>query len=206
MPAGKGCLVWRVNYILLTSELHSPDFSLSFLLQTDASDRELGAVLSQEIEGEEWPVLYISRKLSKRETKYNTIEKECLAIWWAVVTFRYYLLVREFTLCSDHAPLQWLHHMKDTNVRITRWYLALQPFKFQVVHRPGVHMAVADFLSRNGGGGGGLQAGLIDRLQNYTGIQGQAFRWFRSYLSDLYHFVHLNGESSQLSPVKYGVP
>ncbi len=47
---------------------------------------------------------------------------------------------------------------------------------------------------------------LIDRLQNYTGIQGQALRWFRSYLSDIYHFVYLNGESSQLSPVKYGVP
>ncbi len=46
---------------------------------------------------------------------------------------------------------------------------------------------------------------LIDRLQNYTGIQGQALRWFR-YLSDRYHFVYLNGEASQLSPVKYGVP
>ncbi len=44
---------------------------------------------------------------------------------------------------------------------------------------------------------------LIDRLQNYTGIQGEALRWFRSYLSDHYHFVYLKGESSQLSPVKY---
>ncbi len=47
---------------------------------------------------------------------------------------------------------------------------------------------------------------LIDRLQNYTGIQGQALRWFRSYLSNYYHFVYLNGESFKLSPVKYGVP
>ncbi len=133
--------------------LHSPDFSLPFLLQTDASDRGLGAVLTQEIRGEERPVLYISRKLSKRETMYSTIEKECLAIRWAVLTLRYYLLGREFTLCSDHAPLQWLHRMKDTNARITRWYLALQPFKFKVIHRPGTQMTVADFLSRNGGGG-----------------------------------------------------
>ncbi len=44
---------------------------------------------------------------------------------------------------------------------------------------------------------------LMDRLQNYTGIQGQGLRWFRS---DRYHFVYLNGEASQLSPVKYGVP
>ncbi len=40
---------------------------------------------------------------------------------------------------------------------------------------------------------------LIDRLQNYTGIQGQALRWFRSYLSDRYHFVYLNGESSLIT-------
>ncbi len=46
---------------------------------------------------------------------------------------------------------------------------------------------------------------LIDRLQNYTGIQEQDW-WFVSYLSKCYHFVYLNGESSQLSPVKYGVP
>ncbi len=47
---------------------------------------------------------------------------------------------------------------------------------------------------------------LIDRLQNYTGIQGQALRWFGFYLSDRYHFIYLNRESSHLSPVKYGVP
>ncbi len=137
--------------------LHSPNFDLPFLLQTDASDRGLGAVLAQVVGGEERPVLYLSRKLSKRETRYSTVEKECLAIHWAVLTLRYYLLGREFTLCSDHAPLQWLHRMKDTNARITRWYLALQPFKFKVVHRPGVQMAVADFLSRNGGGGVGCR-------------------------------------------------
>ncbi len=47
---------------------------------------------------------------------------------------------------------------------------------------------------------------FIDRLQNYTGIQGQALRWFRSYLSNHYNFVYLNGEASQLSTVKYRVP
>ncbi len=113
----------------------------------------LGAVLSQVVGGEERPVLYLSRKLSNRETRYSTIEMECVAICWAVLTLCYYLLGREFTLCSDHVPLQWLHRMKDTNARITRWYLDLQPFKFKVVHRPGAQMAVADFLSRNGGGG-----------------------------------------------------
>ncbi len=76
--------------------LHSPDFFLPFLLQTDTSDRGLGAVLSQEIEGEERPVLYISGKLSKRETMYSTIEKECLAIWIYQCII---LLLSEFVHC-----------------------------------------------------------------------------------------------------------
>ncbi|TKS64962.1 Retrovirus-related Pol polyprotein from transposon 412 [Collichthys lucidus] len=125
------------------------------LERTDASGRGLGAVLSQQVRGVDRPVLYISRKLSEREARYSTVERECLAIRWAVGALRYYLLGRPFTLCSDHAPLQWLHRMKDANARITRWYLALQPFKFTVVHRPGAQMAVADFLSRSLGEAGG---------------------------------------------------
>ena len=140
--------------------LYTPNFSLPFVLQTDASNRGLGAVLSQEVEGVDRPVLYISRKLAQREVSYSTVEKECLAIRWAVGALRYYLLGRAFTLWSDHAPLQWLHRMKDTNSRITRWYLALQPYQFRVVHRPGNRMVVADFLSRSAeGGGSGLAAG-----------------------------------------------
>ncbi len=111
---------------------------------------------------------------------YSTIEKECLAIRWAVLTLRYYLLGREFTLCSDHAPLQWLHRMKDTNARITRWYLALQPFKFKVIHRPGAQMAVADFLSRNGGGGAaGRRAPGLSRA---VGVCGEG-AWFSGVCS-----------------------
>ncbi|KAK5862983.1 hypothetical protein PBY51_000047 [Eleginops maclovinus] len=143
--------------------LFTPNFSLPFVLQTDASNSGVGAVLSQQVEGVDRPVLYISRKLAQREVNYSTVEKECLAIRWAVGALRYYLLGRPFTLYSDHAPLQWLHRMKDANARITRWYLALQPFNFKVIHRPGNRMVVADFLSRSaeGGGGGRLSAGGI---------------------------------------------
>ncbi len=80
------------------------------------------------------------------------------------------------SLCSDHAPLQWLHRMKDTNPSpgITRWYLALQPFKLKVIHRPGTQMTVTDFLSRNGGGGvRGLQAGGLPGLSRAVGVCGE---------------------------------
>ncbi|XP_067305997.1 uncharacterized protein [Pseudorasbora parva] len=128
--------------------LRAPDFSGPFLLQTDASDTGLGAVLSQIQEGEEHPIIYISRKLSPAERKYATVEKEALAIKWAVLELRYYLLGRKFTLVTDHAPLQWMARAKDTNARVTRWFLALQDFHFEVQHRAGAANANADGLSR----------------------------------------------------------
>ncbi|XP_052434931.1 uncharacterized protein LOC127975148 [Carassius gibelio] len=163
-----GTMIWVPDVPQVT-----PGQAGEYQIPTDASDRGLGAFLSQDIEGEERPVLYISRKLSKREANYSTIEKECLAIRWAILTLRYYLLGWEFTLCSDHAPLQWLHLMKDTNARITCWYLALQPFKFKVIHRPGVQMAVADFLSRNG-----LQSAAGERIRRRV-----VSEWFGQKLS-----------------------
>ncbi|KAL0176575.1 hypothetical protein M9458_028905, partial [Cirrhinus mrigala] len=134
----------------LTSEpvLRAPDFSCPFLLQTDASDTGLGAVLSQVQEGEEHPVLYISRKLTSAERNYATVEKEALAIKWAVLELRYYLLGRKFTLVTDHALLQWMAKAKNTNARVTRWFLALQDFHFEVKHRAGAANNNADGLSR----------------------------------------------------------
>ncbi len=134
----------------LTSEpiLRAPDFSCPFLVQTDASDTGLGAVLSQVQDGEEHPAVYISRKLSPAEQRYAAVEKEALAVKWAVLELRYYLLGRKFTFITDHAPLQWMAQAKDTNARVTRWFLALQDFHFVVRHWAGTANANADGLSR----------------------------------------------------------
>jgi hypothetical protein len=77
-------------------------------VHTDASEFGLGGVLSQIQAGEEHPITYISRKLLPNERKYSTVEKEALAIKGSLDKFRYYLLGREFTLVTDHAPLKWM--------------------------------------------------------------------------------------------------
>lgn len=128
--------------------LKSPDFTKRFLVQVDASAVGLGAVLAQGEPGEERPILYLSRKLQPRETRYSAVEKEGLAIKWALESLRYYLLGREFDLETDHRALTWIHSMKDHNCRLTRWYLALQPFRFSIRHRAGKMNIVADYLSR----------------------------------------------------------
>ncbi len=129
--------------------LHNPDFDKDFLLQTDASDRGMGAVLSQrDTDGYDHPVAYYSRKFLPREERYSTIEKECLAIKLGVQAFKVYLLGRPFTIYTDHRSLVWLDRLKDSNTRLTRWSLALQPYEYQVVHRAGKENSNADSLSR----------------------------------------------------------
>lgn len=129
--------------------LESPDFNRQFVVQTDASDRGVGAVLSQRDDsGEEHPVAYYSRKLLPREVKYSTIEKECLAIKLACQAFRVYLLGRPFVIQTDHRALQWLDRLKENNARLTRWSLSLQPFKFTINHQAGKANSNADALSR----------------------------------------------------------
>lgn len=64
----------------------TPDFSKEFLVQMDASEVGLGAVLSKVQAGEEHPVLYFSRKLVPRKINYATVEKVCFAIKWALET------------------------------------------------------------------------------------------------------------------------
>ena len=85
-----------------------------------------------ELFGSEYPITFVSRKLLPHEKNYATIEKECLAVKWAIEKLKYHLLGREFTLVTDHAPLKWMAFNKDKNARITRWFLHLQDFKFTV--------------------------------------------------------------------------
>ena len=131
--------------------LYSPDFGEEFVLQTDASDRGVGAVLSQLMsDGKEHPIAYYSRKLLPREERYSTVEKECLAVKLGIQAFRVYLLGRPFQIQTDHRSLVWLDRLKESNTRLARWSLALQPYQFTVTYRPGSSNGNADALSRAG--------------------------------------------------------
>lgn len=91
----------------------------------------------------------------------TTSGKLAIIIKVALDSLRYYLLGRKFRLETDHRALAWLGQMRDTNARITRWFLAIQPFDFEVLYRTGTQNCTADFLSRtpqevSGEGGGNV--------------------------------------------------
>lgn len=121
-----------------------PDFEKKFLLTTDASNYAIGAVLSQKGH----PICYASRTLNGAEINYPTLEKELLAIVWAVKYFRPYLYGNLFTVQTDHQPLQWLHNMKEPNNRVLRWKIKLSEYEYEIQYLPGKDNVVADALSR----------------------------------------------------------
>ncbi|CAM4637279.1 unnamed protein product [Lepidochelys kempii] len=132
--------------------LANPDFDKPFVVFTDASNTGLGAVLMQEDEkGERHPIVYLSKKLLPREQHYAAIEKECLAMVWALKKLEPYLFGRHFTVYTDHSPLTWLHPMKGANAKLLRWSLLLQDYDMDVVHVKGRANLIADALSRRGG-------------------------------------------------------
>ncbi|CAM4574270.1 unnamed protein product [Lepidochelys olivacea] len=129
--------------------LRAPDFDKPFLVTTDTSERGVGAVLMQKGPDQEFhPVVFLSKKLSERESNWSVTEKECYAIVYALEKLRPYVWGRRFHLQTDHAALKWLHTVKETNKKLLRWSLALQDFDFDIQHISGASNKVADALSR----------------------------------------------------------
>lgn len=125
-----------------------PDFSKPFILATDASTFALGAVLSQEVDGQEHPVAYCSRTLFPAEKNYSTTELELLSLVWSTKYFRCYLIGRPFKVITDHSALRWMLSLKDPSSRLMRWALRLSEFTYTVEHKPGKKHTNADGLSR----------------------------------------------------------
>ncbi len=129
--------------------LAHPVATAPFILETDACDIGLGAVLLQIGEdGREHPVEYASRLIRVHERNWPVREKEALAILWGCEHFEVWLLQQPFIVRTDHLSLQWLH--KAVGGRLERWAMRLQKFTYKVVAKRGKHNAAADFLSRSG--------------------------------------------------------
>lgn len=90
------------------------------ILDTDASDVGIGAVLAQIQNGEERVLAYGSQRPSMTEQNYCTTRRELLAVVEFVTHFRQYLLGRIFTVCTDHNSLRWITKMKEPEGQLAR--------------------------------------------------------------------------------------
>ncbi|GFT40363.1 retrovirus-related Pol polyprotein from transposon opus [Trichonephila clavipes] len=125
-----------------------PEIGKQFILDTDASHESIGAVLSQEIDGQERVIAYFSKCLSKPERNYCVTRKEPLVVIKAVEDFHSYLYGRRFLLRTDHASLTWLLNFKNSEGQIGRWIQRLQEYDVEIRPRKGSVHGNADALSR----------------------------------------------------------
>ena len=132
--------------------LASPQDLEPFRIEAGSSDFASGAVLSQQLPGEEkWhPVAFYSKSLSLVEQNYEIYDKEMLAIIHALEEWRHFLegACHPVEIWTDHKNLEYFMTVKKLNRRQARWSLYLACFDFKLVHRPGRSMGKPDALSR----------------------------------------------------------
>ena len=125
-----------------------PDFTAEFILDTEASNHGIGAVLSQVKDGAEHPVAYASRTLTKAERNYCVTRKELLAVVEYVKQFRHYLHGPKFCIRTDHAPLCSELQVKEPEEQLARWIEFMSSFSYEIEYRAGQRHQNADALSR----------------------------------------------------------
>jgi hypothetical protein len=121
-----------------------PDFSKEFVLETDACDRGIGAVLMQQGH----PVAFLSKALGPKNQALSTYDKECLAILLAIDRWRSYLQHQKFTIRTDQRSLVHLDDHRISTPIQQKAYFKLMGFTYQVVYKKGTENRAADALSR----------------------------------------------------------
>jgi hypothetical protein len=126
------------------SVLAVPDFDKTFILETDASDLGIGAVLMQD----NHPLAYLSKHLCSKNQALSVYEKECLAILMAIDRWRPYLQHKQFIIRTDHKSLLHLTEQRVTSRIQHKAMIKLMDLNYQIQYKKGINNAAADALSR----------------------------------------------------------
>ena len=119
-----------------------------FIIDCDASNVGMGAVLSQIQDGVETVICYFSKTFSRAERRYCVTRRELLAVIASIKNFHHYLYGRHFKVRSDHGALRWLFNFKNPEGQLARWFEVLASYDFKIEHRAGRSHGNADALSR----------------------------------------------------------
>lgn len=128
-----------------------PRYGEDFQLETDSSDRGLGAVLYQMQDGVKRIIAFASRGLRGGESNkadYSSKKLELLALKWACDHFRDILTGSHFVVFTDNNPLTHIQTTKKLPALEQRWINTLAAFDFEIKFKRGITNVGADLLSR----------------------------------------------------------
>lgn len=126
----------QIKKLLISSPILAyPDFTKQFKVVVDASQLGCGAIICQDHDGSDLPISFISRTFKKGETNKAIIEKELIAIHFALKTFRHYLYGQNFLVYTDHKPLIYLFKLKNPSSKLMRIKMDLEEFDFKTYQR-----------------------------------------------------------------------
>jgi hypothetical protein len=129
-----------------TPVLRLPDFSKQFMVETDACDSGIGAVLMQE----QHPIAYLSKPLGAAHLGLSIYDKEFLALLLAIERWRSYLQRAEFVICTDHHSLCYLDDQTLQSPLERKAMSRLMGLRFKISYKKGAENLAADALSRVG--------------------------------------------------------
>jgi len=115
-------------------------------LQTDASDYGVGGYLFQTVDGQQQPIVFLSKAFTKQQMHWDPFEKEAYAIIYCVKTLDYLLRDTQFNLHTDHRNLLFLK--EGSNAKVVRWNMVLAEYNYTLTHIAGITNVVADAMSR----------------------------------------------------------
>ncbi|TYJ99689.1 Transposon Ty3-G Gag-Pol polyprotein [Cucumis melo var. makuwa] len=143
---GEAILAFENLKLAMTTNLvlALPDWSLPFVVETDASGIGLGAVLSQNGH----PIAFFSQKLSPRAQTKSIYVRELMVVVLSVQKWRHYLLGRKFTIMSDQKALKFLLEQREVQPQFQKWLTTLLGYDFEILYQPGLQNKAADALSR----------------------------------------------------------
>ena len=128
-----------------------PDETAPFLVECDASNYAIGAVLSQKQDDGKWhPCAFLSKSLDETQRNWKVHDKELYAIVYSLKEWRHHIIQSPHTteVLSDHANLQYFRSAQDLDPKQKRWAIKMEEYNIQLRHRPGKLSGKPDALSR----------------------------------------------------------
>ncbi|CAL9030351.1 unnamed protein product [Prunus brigantina] len=111
-----------------TPILALPDFTKDFVIECDASNGGIGAILSQD----RHPIAYLSKALSPKHRSLSVYDKEMMAVVRAVEHWRPYLLGRKFKILTDHQTIRYFLEQRITTTTQEKWLLKLLGYNYEI--------------------------------------------------------------------------